>query len=194
MTAVALAAAGVAVAKLPPPDDAAKAKAAETAAKNAWQAKVDAFQLCKAQDRIASKYKASHPEAKAAAAVASAPGPAAAASGPAGTNTAAAAPTPAPKPAAPAAAPEPPAKPPAPMAAASGPQVATTPVAAIAAPNAVTVTPCADPGPFAYAPPEQKPLETSGAHSPAANATSPPSVRQESAGMTTGKTGGAAKQ
>jgi hypothetical protein len=43
--------------------------------------------------------------------------------------------------------------------------------------------PCADPGPFAYNPPEQKPLETSGAHSPAGNATSPPSVRSESAKM-----------
>lgn len=47
---------GVALAKLPPPDDAAKAKAAETAAKAAWQAKVDAYQLCKAQDKIVAVY------------------------------------------------------------------------------------------------------------------------------------------
>ena len=38
------------------PDDAAKAKAAEAAAKAAWQAKVDAYQLCKAQDKVAAQY------------------------------------------------------------------------------------------------------------------------------------------
>ena len=38
------------------PDDATKAKAAETAAKAAWQAKVDAYQLCKAQDKVAAQY------------------------------------------------------------------------------------------------------------------------------------------
>lgn len=48
-----------ALAKLPPPDDAAKAKAAEAAAKAAWQAKVDAFQLCKAQDKVAAAYRKS---------------------------------------------------------------------------------------------------------------------------------------
>ena len=47
----------MAMAKLPPPDDAAKAKAAETAAKTAWQGKVDAFQLCKSQDRVAAHYR-----------------------------------------------------------------------------------------------------------------------------------------
>ncbi|HVE53777.1 MAG TPA: hypothetical protein VNB23_10400, partial [Ramlibacter sp.] len=56
-TACALALSGLALAKLPPQDDAAKAKAAETAAKAAWQAKVDAFQLCKVQDRIAAQYR-----------------------------------------------------------------------------------------------------------------------------------------
>lgn len=40
-----------------------------------------------------------------------------------------------------------------------------------------TETPaCNDPGPFAYKPPEPKPLEASGAHSPPATATSPPST------------------
>ena len=34
---------------------------------------------------------------------------------------------------------------------------------------------CTDPGPFAYTPPDPKPLEVSGAHSPPATATSPPS-------------------
>jgi hypothetical protein len=130
-TVFALAAASLAfgaLAKLPAPDDAAKAKAAEAAAKAAWQGKVDAYQLCKVQDKIAAKY---------------------------GKHDAKMTPVAA-KPAA---------------AAASG----TTPAVASAPP------PCADPGPFAYNAPEQKPLETSAAHSPAGNATSPPSVRQEAA-------------
>jgi len=137
-TLLALAAAAFAFAvsaKLPAPDDAAKAKAAEAAAKAAWQAKVDAFQLCKAQDKVAAKY--GRHGGKAAPAAASTAKPAASA--------------------------------------ASG--SAPTPAVASAPP------PCADPGPFAYNPPEQKPLETSGAHSPAGNATSPPSVRAESAQM-----------
>jgi hypothetical protein len=132
-TLLALAAAGLAFAvsaKIPPPDPAAKAKAAETAAKAAWQAKVDAYQLCKVQDKIAAKYGSHNKSAPAAKPAAS------------------------------------PAK-----SAASG---STTPVVASAPP------PCADPGPFAYNPPEQKPLETSEAHSPAGNATSPPSVKADS--------------
>ena len=35
---------------------------------------------------------------------------------------------------------------------------------------------CADPGPFAYTPPSQKPLEAAGAHSPPGKAISPPST------------------
>lgn len=133
-TVFVIALAGIAIgaaAKIPPPqlDDAAKAKAAETAAKTAWQAKADAFQLCKVQDKIAAKY------------------------GKGGAKPAAAKPTAA-----------------AASAAASG-----TPAVASAPP------PCADPGPFAFNAPSEKPLETSGAHSPAGNATSPPSVRQEAA-------------
>lgn len=46
-------------AKLPPPTPEAKAKAAEATAKSAWQAKVDGYQLCNAQDRVAAKYRAS---------------------------------------------------------------------------------------------------------------------------------------
>jgi hypothetical protein len=146
LPALLLAAFGTAaVAKLPAPDDAAKAKLAETTAKAAWQAKVDAYQLCRAQDRVASKYKAGG--GKSAAPV----------------KTAAAAPA---------------------QAAASAPAAAAsaagTPVAS--APPA----PCTDPGAFAYNPPEQKPLETSGAHSPSGTAASPPSVRPESAKMTPG--------
>ena len=40
---------------------------------------------------------------------------------------------------------------------------------------------CADAGPFAYTPPEAKPLEASGAHSPTGNAISPPSTKQPDA-------------
>lgn len=42
---------------------------------------------------------------------------------------------------------------------------------------------CADPGAFAYAPADAaaKPIEASGAHSPAATATSPPSTTQKAA-------------
>ena len=135
-----------ALAKLPPPDDATKAKAAETSAKQAWQAKVDGFQLCKAQDKVAVQYrktagnaagKTAKPESTAMPVAASAPAASAA-----------------------------------PAAAASG-----TPVAAAPPP------PCQDPGPFAYNPPEQKPLETSGAHSPSGTAASPPSVSPNSAQM-----------
>lgn len=46
----------VAMAKLPPPTDEAKAKAAEAAAKTAWTGKVDIFQLCKSQDKVAAAY------------------------------------------------------------------------------------------------------------------------------------------
>lgn len=56
-------------AKLPPPDDAAKAKAEETAQRAAWTNAVGNFQLCKAQDKVAAKYRTS------AAGAASAPGP-----------------------------------------------------------------------------------------------------------------------
>ncbi len=51
--------AGSVVAKLPPPSDDAKAKAAEAAAKTAWSDKVGLFQLCRAQDRTADAYRKS---------------------------------------------------------------------------------------------------------------------------------------
>ncbi len=57
----------IAVAKLPPLSDEAKAKAAEMAAKTAWGDKTAAYQLCQSQDKVAAKYRAS---AKAAAAAA----------------------------------------------------------------------------------------------------------------------------
>jgi hypothetical protein len=48
-----------ALAKLPPLNDEQKAKAAEAKAKADWQAKMDAFQLCQSQDRVARFYDAS---------------------------------------------------------------------------------------------------------------------------------------
>jgi hypothetical protein len=45
-----------ALAKLPPPSDEAKAKAAEAAAKAAWVGKVDNFLLCKSADKVAAGY------------------------------------------------------------------------------------------------------------------------------------------
>ncbi|MEJ1167647.1 hypothetical protein [Variovorax sp. CCNWLW235] len=50
-------------------------------------------------------------------------------------------------------------------------------------PTAAATPPCADPGPFAFTPPveQAKPLEVSGAHSPAPTAASPPSTNQPAA-------------
>jgi hypothetical protein len=151
---------GLVLAKLPPPDDAAKAKAAEAAAKTAWQAKVDAYLLCKAQDKVAAAYIKTAAKSPPKAAPTAAP----VAAAPAAAAPAAAAPTAAP-----------------PAAAAAQPAASGTPVAA------KPPAPCADPGPFAYNPPEQKPLETSGAHSPSGTAASPPSVKPPSAEMAPAK-------
>lgn len=112
----------LALAKLPPLNDEAKAKAAEAAAKTAWTGKVEAYQLCKAQDKVVASY---YKSAKTA-----------------GKET----------------------KPP-----------AATPA-------------CADPGAFSYAPPEAaKPIEASGAHSPAPTATSPPGGKQPDAAVNPAK-------
>jgi hypothetical protein len=105
-------AASVAWAKLPAPDDAAKAKAAETAAKTKWSTDVANFQLCKVQDRVVDQYrKQMQAQGKAA-----------------------------------------------------------------SAPSPTPTQPCTDPGPFAFTPPSQKPIEASGAHSPPGKAGSPPST------------------
>jgi len=102
-------------AKLPAPTPEAQAKAAEAAARTAWSTKTDAYLLCKAQDQVAAKYRASA-------------------------------------------------------------QSAGKPV-----PAAATTPPCVDPGPYAAAPAgETKPIEASGAHSPASTAASPPSTNQPS--------------
>lgn len=59
LAALAALTAGTVSAKLPPPSEDARAKAAEAAAKAAWSDKVAAFQLCKAMDRVAAAYLAS---------------------------------------------------------------------------------------------------------------------------------------
>lgn len=51
-----LTASSLALAKLPALNDEAKAKAAEAAAKTAWVGKVDSYQLCKSQDKVAASY------------------------------------------------------------------------------------------------------------------------------------------
>jgi hypothetical protein len=132
--------ASAAGAKLPPPSDATKAKQAQTAAKAAWQAKVDAYELCKTQDRIAASYRKNG-------------GNGAAAAGKTAGTTAAKAPA---------------------SAASGSAAPAGTPVAYAPPP------PCSEPGPFAGDAPQQKPLETSEAHSPAGTAASPPSVKAHS--------------
>ena len=67
-----LGASSMALAKLPALSDEAKAKAAEAAAKTAWTGKVDGYQLCKSQDKVAASYyksaKATGKETKAPAA------------------------------------------------------------------------------------------------------------------------------
>jgi hypothetical protein len=47
------------MAKLPAPNDEAKAKAAEAAAKTAHAGKVDGYLLCKSQDKVAAQYRKS---------------------------------------------------------------------------------------------------------------------------------------
>ena len=110
-----LAASAFAKLPAPPATPEAKAKAAETSARTAWAAKVDTYQLCQSQDKVAAKYRAD--------------------------------------------------------AAAAGKQLQPP----------IPLPACADPGPFAFTPVEEKPIEASGAHSPPGNASSPPSTNQPAA-------------
>lgn len=57
-TVVLVLAAVPAMAKLPPPSDEAKAKAAEAAARAAWTAKVNSYKLCQSMEGVAAKYRA----------------------------------------------------------------------------------------------------------------------------------------
>ena len=132
-----LALAGTAGAKLPASGPDAQAKAEEAKQKTAWSDKVAAYQLCKAQDKVAASYKQQKGSQPAAAAPAAAVAPAA---------TAAPAPAPAPVPTpAPAAAVDAavPATAPVVVAAAPAPASAPAPVAAIPA--------CTDPGAYVAA-------------------------------------------
>jgi hypothetical protein len=72
VAACASALAFAAMAKLPPPTDEAKAKAAEAASKASWNDKVAAYKLCLVQDRVVASYRAS-PAGKGASAAGTAP-------------------------------------------------------------------------------------------------------------------------
>jgi hypothetical protein len=54
---ITMAYAGFVCATLPPPSDAAKAQAAQTAAKAAWDDKVGQYKTCRAMDRVAEVYR-----------------------------------------------------------------------------------------------------------------------------------------
>ena len=113
-----------AFAKLPPPTEEAKAKAAEAAAKAAWSDKVGLYQLCLSMDRTVAAYRKN--------------------------------------------------------AKAEGKPVA---------PGVATAA-CADPGPYVaqseITPASSKPIEASGAHSPAGTTVSPPSTKATSAEIADG--------
>ncbi len=134
--------AGSAAAKLPPLDEDGKLKAAEAAAKNAWNEKVGLLKHCQALDRIAASYRIKAPSAASAVPVAT---PACVDPGPYVSAAAAAA------------------------SAASAAKVTTA------------VTAAAGGAPAAQGAAATKPLEVSGAHSPAAAATTPPSTRTPAA-------------
>jgi hypothetical protein len=108
LTSLLLGACALATAKLPPPSP----ESDEAAAKTAWAGKVDTYQLCQAQDRVAVSYYQS--------------------------------------------------------AQATGKAIKP----------ATATPPCSDPGAFAYVPVQTpKPIEASGAHSPAETAVAPPSSK-----------------
>ncbi len=196
--------AGSAGAKLPPLDEDGKLKAAETAAKNAWNEKVGLFKHCQALDRIAASYRSKTPTAASAVPVATPactdPGPyvsaaAAAASAAAGTTAvAAAAGGAAVAQGAAAAKPLEASGVHSPAATATTPPATRTPAAA-AAPIAATANagaaakpaPGAQPARTAATPitsVKDKPIEMSEAHSPPGTAVSPPSVNATNAELT----------
>jgi hypothetical protein len=119
-----MALAGAAGAKLPPPSADTQAKADEAKQKTAWSDKVAAYQLCKAQDRVAAEYR----QKKGSQAV-SAAAPVAA---PAGAAAATAAPAPA-------------------ASATAAPTTAATPAATPVAAATPAIPPCQDPGPYVAA-------------------------------------------
>ncbi len=74
---------GAAQAKLPPPSEEAKAKAAEAKEKSAHGDKVAAYQLCKSQNRTAERYLKEHGKKGAALPACQDPGPLQSATAPA---------------------------------------------------------------------------------------------------------------
>jgi hypothetical protein len=62
-------------AKLPAPTPEAQAKAAEAAAKAAWNGKVDNYKLCQSQDRVAAHYRKTSGKAGGTGAPCTDPGP-----------------------------------------------------------------------------------------------------------------------
>ncbi len=172
MVAAAVLLAATAHAKLPPLDDAGKAKAAEATAKAGWNAKVESYKLCVAQDDVVKSYRQN---AKSAASDKPPqplpecvdPGPYAAAA--------------VEKPAATAAAPATAASATAPKLEAAGahspPATADSPPVISERKNAVEpaeaskATPMTQPATAA-----SRPIEAAGAHSPAATAVAPPST------------------
>ena len=91
--------AGSVLAKLPAPNDEAKAKAAEAAAKTAYTGKLEAYQLCKSQNKVAAAYRKKAPgKAPVATPPCADPGPFVyTAAAPAGAPATAGAPAPAPE-------------------------------------------------------------------------------------------------
>lgn len=82
---------GTAQAKLPPPSDEAKAKAAEAKDKAAHGDKVAGYQLCKSQNRTTERYMKEHGKKGAAPPACQDPGPFQSAAAPAAAPAAAAA-------------------------------------------------------------------------------------------------------
>ena len=158
---------GLAVAKLPPLNDEAKAKAAEAAAKTAWGDKVSLYKHCLVLDRIAANYRKT--AANAAASVTTTP--------PCEDPGSFVAPTPV------AAKPLEASGAHSPSGTAVTPPSTNTPAAQVSGdPKTTQITPTKD-----------KPIERSGAHSPPGTAVSPPSTNATAA-QAQGRSASAAPQ
>lgn len=205
--------AGSVAAKLPPPTEDAKLKAAEAAAKTAWNEKVGLYKHCQVLDKIAANYRKAPAAAASAASAATVTAPAcvdpgpfvspalATASAPAGATVAAAGTATAAAPAAAASGAKPleAAGAHSPSATATTPPNSRAPAAAGpntgAAANAGTAPAAQVAGGRASAPTTQsartpitpvkdKPIEMSEAHSPPGTAISPPSTKATNAELT----------
>ena len=179
LLAVALAA--PALAKLPPLNDEAKAKAAETAAKAAWADKVGLYKHCLVTDRIGSAYRKTGTAAATPLVVSTTPVT------PGTTASAVVSPAPVVIPAC---------ADPGPFAMPVVTPVAAKPLEAAGAhsPSGTAVSPpstkataaevSADPKASPVTPVKDKPLEAAGAHSPPGTAVGPPSTNATNAELT----------